>query len=657
MVKENALKEKKEKIIAVCCATLRELSVLEPVDAICKSANEYGYKVQIFQAFEELTREDEVNIGEKAVFELINYDSLCGVIVFGEKIKNAEIVENLILKAKLHGLPVVAFDDYQKGCYNVTFDYEEAFIELVRHLVEYHKVKDIFVMAGIKGNTFSEVRLEAVRRVLRENDLFLPDYKIAYGDFWEIPTKNAMEKFFEEHNPLPEAFIAFNDTMATVIIDEVQKRGYSVPGDVLVTGFDGIFLAENYVPKITTAKQQYDVAGKQAVDFIKEYVEGESTEPRDMAIPFKVQISQSCGCHDVDVTGVTGKIRGLHADFSTCKRYSVYMEQMTKRMMVNHSMSGLLESVQSYTWAVDNHHAFYLALNKAYLKEDVMFIDQMKEKGIDLSEKNKKDMVLVLKSTGEGIQTGPMEEFERQEILPTISDYMASSPNLLITLVHIGNDIYGHIVLDYTIGNRDTYKTKIFVNKIANMQYLLRQHWMLERSNQELTKIKNQLEAMYALDPMTGINNRRGFYQKYPGMLRGKRGGYVTVLSVDLDRLKPINDTYGHQEGDFAIKTLSSSLEELVGSRGICARFGGDEFVAMLYQNDPMENATEVLYEEMMAKLSSAEKEAHKPYKIQCSLGAVEEPLLDRMDIESMLSRSDKALYEMKRLHHEEEEA
>ncbi|MCQ2521979.1 MAG: GGDEF domain-containing protein [Lachnospiraceae bacterium] len=650
---------KKKNVIAVCCATLRELSVLDPLDAICQTANAYGLKVQIFQSFEELTEETELNRGEKTVFELINYEMLCGMIVFSEKIQNQEIVENLILKARLYGIPVVSFDKKMQHCCNLTFDYANAFEKIVRHLVEEHHFNDIFVMAGMKGNEFSEVRIEVVRKVLAEHGLTLTEHRIAYGDFWEIPTKAAMDKFFEENNPLPEAFIALNDTMATVIIDEVQKRGYRVPEDVAVTGFDGIFLAENYVPKITTAKQQYDVAGKKAVDLIKDYIDHKDMDYHDVSVPFKVQISQSCGCQDVDVSGVTGKIRGLHADFSTSKRFATYMDQMTRWMLAKRNMEGFLDAAQGYSGFVDLHDRMFLCLDKNFLKEDVSYIPVLEEAGISLDKDCDKDMVLVMETcrSGQNEHLGGLQEFSREEILPKAASVMELVPNMLITSLHVGYDIYGHVVMDYQIGNHDAYKTRMYVNKLDNMLFLLKQQWLLTSSNLELIRTKNKLEEMYGLDPMTGINNRRGFFQKYPGMLRGKKGGYVTVFSVDLDRLKPINDTYGHNEGDFAIKALSDALVDVVGDKGICARFGGDEFVALLYEAEESVDATTLFWNAMMERLSAIKEKNKKVYMLQCSLGAVTEPWDDSLVIENMISRSDKVLYEMKRKHHEEEEA
>lgn len=292
-------------VIAICCATLRELSVLEPMHVICETANKLGMTVQIFQSFDELNDDTEVSHGDRSVFDLINYDMLCGMIIFSERIKSKTVIGKLVSDAHEHGLPVVSLDRKQEGCFNITFDYADAFENIVRHLVEYHGLRDFFIMAGGENNAFSEERLDVIRKVFVQYDIPLSEQNIAYGQFWGEPTKAAMEQFFASGRKLPEAFIALNDTMATVIIDELHNRGYNVPDDTIVTGFDGIYLSEGFVPKITTAKQQFDVAAVQAVKLIKAYKEGQKEQCHDISVPFKMMVRQSCGCEKVSMAVLT----------------------------------------------------------------------------------------------------------------------------------------------------------------------------------------------------------------------------------------------------------------------------------------------------------------------------------------------------------------
>lgn len=649
-------KLKDKNVIGVCCAALRQLSVLEPLSAICRTANAIGLRVHIFQSFEEFEEDTDLSCGEESVYDLINYDMLCGLVVFGERIKDQTIIRSLVDKAMEHGIPVVSFDQKQKDCFNLTFEYADAFEQIVRHLVEHHHFTKYFVMAGLKDNAFSDERLDVIRRVFAENGLTLKEEDIAYGGFWELPAKAVMEDFFAKNRELPEAFIALNDTMATVIIDELQKRGYNVPKDTTVTGFDGIELAENFIPKITTAKQQFEDAGRIVVELIDDYRNGKITEVCDVQVPFQMQLSQSCGCESIDFSHFSRSVRGLETNYENSKRFAFYMDQMTRRMTAKSNMESMLNNAASYAQFVDTHDYKYLCVKKSFMQYDDAYFNRLSKINPVFTDYVKKDMVLLFKSELDEFEVGSMTDFCGRDLLPNLEEVHEKVKNLLFISIHVGKDVYGYMAANFILGNKDIYKTRMYSDKLANALLLIKQKSLLTNSNRELEKAKNELEMMYILDPMTGIYNRRGFYQKYEEFLVKQQGGYVSVVSVDLDRLKPLNDTYGHQEGDFAIKSLGEALKEMVGENGLCARFGGDEFVAILHHDKKMDDITEVLWNDMVERLEQKRRALLKPYAIRTSLGVVQEPMSANMDIDALISKSDKLLYEMKRLHHEQED-
>ena len=89
-------------------------------------------------------------------------------------------------------------------------------------------------------------------------------------------------------------------------------------------------------------------------------------------------------------------------------------------------------------------------------------------------------------------------------------------------------------------------------------------------------------------DPLTGLPNRRSLDREFEqGLADARRGGTAASLVVlDLDRLKEINDTYGHEAGDRAIHGVASVLRATVRQHDLCARFGGDEFIVVLWGCD-----------------------------------------------------------------------
>jgi diguanylate cyclase (GGDEF)-like protein len=103
----------------------------------------------------------------------------------------------------------------------------------------------------------------------------------------------------------------------------------------------------------------------------------------------------------------------------------------------------------------------------------------------------------------------------------------------------------------------------------------------VERENKRLLQ---EVQRLAVLDPLTGVPNRRSFFEHADREFkRAKRYHHpVVVLMFDADRFKNINDTYGHQAGDTLLKTIAMGIRANLRDLDIFARYGGDEFIAML---------------------------------------------------------------------------
>jgi diguanylate cyclase (GGDEF)-like protein len=103
-------------------------------------------------------------------------------------------------------------------------------------------------------------------------------------------------------------------------------------------------------------------------------------------------------------------------------------------------------------------------------------------------------------------------------------------------------------------------------------------------------------------DPLTGLANRRSLARQVTdGLARTvEEGNTASIVVLDLDRLKEINDTYGHEAGDRALRAVGSVLRATVRQSDVCARFAGDEFVVVLWDCGPEHEARR------MAEMQSA---------------------------------------------------
>jgi diguanylate cyclase (GGDEF)-like protein len=103
--------------------------------------------------------------------------------------------------------------------------------------------------------------------------------------------------------------------------------------------------------------------------------------------------------------------------------------------------------------------------------------------------------------------------------------------------------------------------------------------------SQRLRSAKHQLEALLRIDAMTGLPNRRAFFEHAEDIYA--RGKAVSLMMIDVDHFKAVNDSFGHDAGDVVIRTVAQAIAQLVkatpgaGER-ITARFGGEEFAVLL---------------------------------------------------------------------------
>ena len=156
-----------------------------------------------------------------------------------------------------------------------------------------------------------------------------------------------------------------------------------------------------------------------------------------------------------------------------------------------------------------------------------------------------------------------------------------------------------------------------------------------------------ELRDLSMTDPLTGLLNRRGFWALADSHLRMTRRQRKRslLLCADLDRLKDVNDTFGHDEGDRAIIRTAELLQSCFRDSDIVARFGGDEFVALAYDTD--EGAEETLRTRIEKRLRDAKASTGCSYRLSLSIGTAV-VTGHESSLEELLREADRALYREK---------
>ena len=153
-------------------------------------------------------------------------------------------------------------------------------------------------------------------------------------------------------------------------------------------------------------------------------------------------------------------------------------------------------------------------------------------------------------------------------------------------------------------------------------------------------------QRMVHLDALTGVWNRGSFDYYISQRLKQKNNDKLGIIYFDIDGLKNINDSYGHVEGDLAIKTSIAIIKRVIRKNDIIVRMGGDEFVIILECESNVD--LEKTINRINASFSQYNKDSGKSYKLGCSFGA-DIFNSDYSSIEQFLRHVDNLMYENKR--------
>lgn len=163
-------------------------------------------------------------------------------------------------------------------------------------------------------------------------------------------------------------------------------------------------------------------------------------------------------------------------------------------------------------------------------------------------------------------------------------------------------------------------------------------------------RLEADLRHLAAHDPLTGAFNRRAFLDAaYREQARAKRHGYpVSVVVLDLDRFKAINDTHGHAAGDGVLVHFVQVMQQMMRASDVLGRMGGEEFAVLLPQT-ALDGALAIA--DRLRAAIEATPAPHAPHPIAFTVSAgVSEVAAGEVDVDEALGRADRAMYRAKDL-------
>ena len=223
--------------------------------------------------------------------------------------------------------------------------------------------------------------------------------------------------------------------------------------------------------------------------------------------------------------------------------------------------------------------------------------------------------------------------------LDTVREIHAAAPHIpIVVMTGLEDEAIGLKAVQ--IGAQD-YLTKSNIEGPTMMRAIL---YAIERH-----RLQAELLSLALTDFLTGLYNRRGFLPLADQQLRLARRMKlgVLLLYIDLDKLKLINDEFGHLEGDQALVDVASLLKRTYRESDIIARLGGDEFVVLAVKTGVTQPI--FLTNSLLKNLADFNKAGQKPYNLSLSIGVAHYTPGRPSSIEDLIAEADKDLYAQKR--------
>lgn len=634
----------RNKVIALCVGGIDAQYRSVIIDEITQKFLHTNYKIFLFQSFFNDYDDDSHYTGDSNIFNLINYKLIDAVIICYLSIKKVRISNDIFHKAKANNLPVIIVDGVIDGALNINFGYSNAIAELTSHIIEEHHATRINFIGCSPDNEVSMAREKAYKDTLIAHGIPVEQKRISYAYFWSEPARKCVRDYFEKYNEMPQAFICANDSMAIGVCQEAEAMGLNVPDDLLVTGLDGIREAMNYCPKITTARYDYKEMANVIFQKLEEYFNG-SVEKLEGNIVVESELiyASSCGCKEVDNKSDNKLKRELYDALDFQNVVSSNLITLIERVSGASSLEDTILRLHNYILKLWSYEVWF-CLNESYLADEVLYTNSNYGYTIKGYELNTNCAIY-----RKGQVCTSLGLFKTYNMLPNLEQVVQNNNNAVMFCPLYNQDkTLGYIALVYDSNLKDgLFK---YNNLLKNIVILLEN----SKIQSELKRTVSKLENMYIRDSMTSIYNRRGFYQLVPSLINecliGKK--YLMVISVDLDGLKPINDIYGHNEGDNAIITVAKTLNSIAINNEIVSRFGGDEYVVAGVCDSP--EYAQNYVDRLNNCLEYYNKNSHKPYIISASSGiyCTKVSPEDNIVIDDLIKTADETMYVQKQSKH-----
>lgn len=624
------------KKIAVVLCGIEYSNQQELVQGMIQYQSEHGGSIHVFQCSGDHLQTGGHKRGAFQIFDLLNPQNYDGIILARETLHEKNMQRRVVERLRESGVPVISVGAKTEGMGCIEFDDYHAMSQMVRHVICEHGVRKLAYIDGPKEYSDAAKRAQAYRDVLEEEGISFDSHWFFQGDY-SVEAGIYVVSELDRMHRIPEAIICANDCMAAGAIMELQNRGYRVPEDIIVTGFDNVPVAKDNSPKITTVDCARKTMGYRACEYLMTKTAKEIQE-LCVQIPTTQIYSESCGCESEGRDDGRELKRRLIRQTAKTKDYQKRMNEVFNSFMKSKKVKDFIQPVKEFVPGLGTE-CFYIAFRDtdAFARRMVRSYGEkepLQDAAWNEAEKERYRLPIAYEK---GVFSS-YGELEPGMLLPkecTADEKVVS----FVMPIHYQEHFFGYCIIGYC--------------DMVTEADLIKQ-WMLELGNavesvlkkQILQNITEKLDRMSAFDGLTGLYNRVGFQiqaDKYK-MYAKSSGRSLYISFIDIDGLKKVNDTYGHHEGDWLIKAIAECLRKASREEEVCMRFGGDEFIVLGLENvaDGRHLEFEQEFQNHIRQVNESQK---REYPVSASIGSYTIDDVEHTNLQIVIERADMEMY------------
>ena len=405
-------------------------------------AHKEDFDVFTFSMYFKYQGTPERERGDSNVFNLVNYSMFDALVLMKDTIQTTGVIDRL--EKEIHDSfdgPVISIEKESEYFPSVCTDGYTSVVSVITHLIEAHGFSDIAYITGKKWHPHSQLRLKAFLDTMESHGVKVPEDHILYGDFNYKSGGVCVEQLLDTGS-LPQAIACANDQMAIGACEELTARGYRIPEDVAVVGFDSVYEGRTSPCTLTSTMLAARDCGKYAFRFLSAALRGETIPAFDAKD--EVLIGKSCGCTEGTTISESALRREWATDNSEEGYYSIF-NNFSDNLLKQDSLIGFLGVIYESSYQLKGAKSFHICLQRSVPDYEKVGSTHLENNGYEAM------MIHALKydAGGVGGRVTLEELFDTKQILPGLDDDREEPASYFITPIFFEDENFGYAVVDY----------------------------------------------------------------------------------------------------------------------------------------------------------------------------------------------------------------